>query len=181
MRIARWPVADRIGLFLLISGMEKEHIYSVSLNWTGNQGAGTKSYRVYGRDHILRVAGKAEIAASSDPSFRGSPERYNPEELLVSSLASCHMLWYLHLCSVNGIVVTDYQDRAIGTMIEKADGSGYFKEVLLSPLITLTDGVMTVKATELHEEANRMCFIAASVNFPVIHKPRFNVDGKGGA
>jgi organic hydroperoxide reductase OsmC/OhrA len=156
--------------------MEKEHNYSVAMVWTGNLGAGTESYRAYSRDHVLRVGGKPEIPSSSDPSFRGSPDRYNPEELLICSLSSCHMLWYLHLCSVNGIVVTAYQDQACGTMIEKSDGSGYFKEVVLSPMITLTDEAMTGKAMELHEEANRRCFIAASVNFPVIHKPVFKVD-----
>jgi organic hydroperoxide reductase OsmC/OhrA len=161
--------------------MEKEHIYSVVLDWTGNQGEGTKSYRVYSRDHILRVAGKPELSASSDPSFRGSRDRYNPEELLVSSLSSCHMLWYLHLCSVSDVVVTAYQDQASGTMIEKEDGSGYFKEVVLSPVITLTDASMTAKAMELHTAANRMCFIAASVNFPVHHKPVFKIREKKGA
>jgi organic hydroperoxide reductase OsmC/OhrA len=158
--------------------MEKEHHYSVSMVWTGNRGEGTRNYRAYDRDHILRVEGKADISASSDPSFLGSPSRYNPEELMVASLSSCHMLWYLHLCSVNHIVVTEYQDQAKGTMMEKADGSGYFREVELSPVITLTEENMIAKAKELHEEANRFCFIANSVNFPVKHKPLFKIAGR---
>ncbi len=97
--------------------MEKEHVYSVTMTWSGNLGEGTQHYRGYSRDHLIRVAGKPEIPSSSDPSFRGSPERYNPEELLVASLSSCHMLWYLHLCSVNGVVVTAYQDQASGTLM----------------------------------------------------------------
>ena len=99
--------------------MEKEHLYAVTMTWSGNLGEGTRNYRVYGRDHLIRADGKPEIPCSSDPSFRGSPDRYNPEELLVSSLSSCHMLWYLHLCSVNGVVVTAYQDQARGTMKER--------------------------------------------------------------
>ena len=93
--------------------MEKEHHYTTQLMWTGNTGEGTANYRSYGRDHVLSAAGKPEIPGSSDPSFRGNPQRYNPEELLVSSLSSCHMLWYLHLCAVNGVVVVDYKDEAI--------------------------------------------------------------------
>ena len=156
--------------------MEKEHVYSVTMTWSGNLGEGTQHYRAYSRDHLIQVEGKPEILSSSDPSFRGSPDRYNPEELLVSSLSSCHMLWYLHLCSVNGVVVTAYQDQASGRMAEREDGSGVFTEVVLNPVIVLSDEAMAGKAMELHEEAHRMCFIAASVNFPVRHKPIFRFE-----
>ncbi len=167
--------------------MEKEHHYLVSMVWTGNLGEGTQSYRGYSRDHEIRVEGKADIDGSSDPAFRGSANRYNPEELLVSSLSACHMLWYLHLCSINQIVVTDYRDQAKGTMLEGDDGGGHFKEVVLNPTVTLKSvsgkgvGVgdeaateaMMEKAKALHEEANTLCFIARSVNFPVRHVPVF--------
>jgi organic hydroperoxide reductase OsmC/OhrA len=153
--------------------MEKEHHYTTSLTWTGNKGEGTANYKIYDRDHIIEVKGKPVISGSSDPSFRGSPGRYNPEELFVSSISSCHMLWYLHLCSVNNIVVTDYRDEAKGIMMEKGDGSGYFKEVTLQPIVTLTDSKMTDRARQLHHEANKMCFIANSCNFPIKHEPEF--------
>ncbi len=70
----------------------KEHHYAVQVKWTGNLGQGTNSYHAYSRDHEISAAGKVAIAGSSDPAFRGDPARYNPEELLVSSLAACHML-----------------------------------------------------------------------------------------
>jgi organic hydroperoxide reductase OsmC/OhrA len=155
--------------------MEKTHHYTTVLTWTGNKGEGTANYKAYDRDHILSVAGKPEIQGSSDPSFRGNRERYNPEELLVASLSSCHMLWYLHLCSVNNIVVTDYRDQAEGLMMERLDGSGYFKEVILRPVITITDASRIEKATALHHEANKFCFVANSMNFPVHHQPEFEV------
>jgi organic hydroperoxide reductase OsmC/OhrA len=155
--------------------MEKTHNYATVLTWTGNKGAGTADYKAYERDHIISVAGKPDIPGSSDPSFRGNRERYNPEELLVASLSSCHMLWYLHLCAVNNIVVVDYRDQAEGVMMEKADGSGYFREVTLRPLVTITDAALVEKARSLHHEANRYCFIAASMNFPVHHQPEFKV------
>ena len=155
--------------------MEKTHHYTTSLTWTGNKGEGTASYKAYDRDHVHSVAGKPDIPGSSDPSFRGNPSRYNPEELLVASLSSCHMLWYLHLCSVNNIVVVDYRDKAEGIMMEKADGSGYFKEVTLRPVVTITDAARMEKAKELHHEANKYCFIAQSMNFPVHHEPELRL------
>src|ERR1700704_6482670 len=119
--------------------MAKEHHYLTNLRWTGNRGEGTSNYKAYHRDHVLSAAGKPELPGSSDPSFRGNPQRYNPEELLVASLSSCHMLWYLHLCSVNGVVVVDYQDSAEGLMLETEDGGGHFSTVVLRPMITVTE------------------------------------------
>lgn len=154
---------------------EKLHHYTSRLVWTGNKGEGTASYKAYDRDHVLSVNNKPEIPGSSDPSFRGNPERYNPEELLVASLSSCHMLWYLHLCSVNNIVVVDYRDQAEGMMMERPDGSGYFKEVTLRPVVTITDASHVERARALHHEANKLCFIASSMNFPVQHEPEFRI------
>ncbi len=149
----------------------KEHHYKTTITWTGNQGKGTSDYRSYERNHIVKVDGKPEIPASSDPSFRGDRSRYNPEELLVSSISSCHMLWYLHLCSVAGVVVVDYTDSATGIMIETENGSGYFKEVTLYPTVIVSDTSMIEKANALHHDANKMCFVANSCNFPIHHVP----------
>jgi organic hydroperoxide reductase OsmC/OhrA len=96
--------------------MQREHRYSVNVRWTGNTGKGTSDYRSYQRNHEIDVLGKPPILGSADPKFRGDPVRYNPEELLVSALSTCHMLWYLHLCADAGIVVVSYEDRAEGTM-----------------------------------------------------------------
>ncbi|HZW93399.1 MAG TPA: OsmC family protein [Candidatus Eremiobacteraceae bacterium] len=145
----------------------KQHTYEVQVAWTGNQGQGTKAYKSYKRDHAITAAGKPPLLASSDPAFCGDPARYNPEELLVASLSSCHMLWYLHLCAVNGVVVTDYQDDATGVMNENRDGSGAFVEVTLHPRVTIEGDADRAKALSLHEEAHHKCFIANSVNFPV--------------
>jgi organic hydroperoxide reductase OsmC/OhrA len=160
--------------------MEKAHHYTTQLTWTGNRGQGTSDYKGYDRDHVLSATGKPEIPGSSDPSFRGHPQRYNPEELLVMSLSSCHMLWYLHLCAVNGVVVVDYRDEARGTMMEGAGGAGYFSEVTLRPVVVVADAAMIEKARSLHHEANAFCFIANSVNFPVKHEPAIRVGGMGG-
>ena len=154
--------------------MSKIHHYNLSVNWTGNTGKGTKDYRSYERSHTISVNNKADIAASSDPNFRGDKSRHNPEELFLASLSSCHMLWYLHLCSDAGIIVTGYTDAATGTMQEDENGSGKFTEVTLNPTVVVEDVSMVEKANALHETANKYCFIANSCNFPVKHQPTCN-------
>lgn len=151
--------------------MAKTHQYTVKLDWTGNQGKGTASYTAYSRDHSIRVKGKSKIKCSSDPSFRGDETRYNPEELLVASLANCHLLWYLHLCSEAGVVIINYEDNPVGVMVETPDGGGHFTEVILQPHVEVAEESMIEKALSIHQAANKKCFIANSVNFPVKHEP----------
>lgn len=153
--------------------LPKDHSYTVTVTWTGNTGAGTASYRGYERSHEVTVRGKPGIPASSDPAFRGDPARYNPEEMFVAALSSCHMLWYLHLCSTEGIVVEAYEDIAEGVVVEDASGGGRFTEVVLQPEIKIAAGADLSRARALHEDAHRKCFIANSVNFPVRHEPVF--------
>ena len=154
---------------------DRDHAYVVTINWTGNRGSGTSAYRAYARAHEIAAQGKPPIPASSDPAFQGDRTRYNPEELLVASLSSCHMLWYLHLCSAEGILVQAYEDIAEGVMTERPDGGGGFVEVVLAPEITLSPGSDVDRARALHADAHRKCFIANSVNFPVRHEPVFHV------
>ncbi len=150
----------------------KNHEYKTSLQWTGNLGSGTSTYRAYGRNHEISAPGKTSaLEGSSDAHFRGDATRYNPEELLLAALSACHLLSYLHLCAVNNIVVTAYEDEATGSMTENADGSGQFTEVILHPRVTITTESDPIKALELHEQAGQLCFIARSVNFPVRHLP----------
>ena len=91
----------------------KHHTYEVGIEWTGNDGQGTKTYTAYRRNHTIVAAGKPSIPGSSDPNFRGDPTRYNPEELLVASLSACHMLWYLHLCAINKVTVRGLSRRGL--------------------------------------------------------------------
>ena len=151
--------------------MLKEHIYTATIKWTGNKGSGTDNYINYERSHDIIIPNKKDILCSSDPVFRGDKTKHNPEDLLLSSLSSCHMLWYLHLCSKEGVIVIDYVDNASGTMIETENGGGYFSEVTLKPTVTVKNPDMVNKAIELHKKANELCFISNSVNFKVKHIP----------
>jgi organic hydroperoxide reductase OsmC/OhrA len=149
----------------------KQHRYTVTVTWTGNRGSGTAAYTSYARDHEIEAAGKPPIWGSSDPAFRGDPARWNPEELLVAALCACHKLWYLHLAAADGIIVTGYADQAEGVMEEQPDGSGRFTRVVLRPKVTLSAGADATRAKALHAIAHEKCFIANSVNFPVLCEP----------
>lgn len=148
--------------------MARMHHYKTTTEWTGNLGSGTLDYRAYKRDHVISAPGKAaDIEGSSDPKFRGDPKRYNPEELFLSSLSSCHMLWYLHLASANGITVLEYIDRAEAVMEENADGSGQFSSVTLQPEIHIAQADKVELAKSLHKEAGKKCFIANSIKLEI--------------
>lgn len=129
-------------------------------------------YRSYDRDYTVSIEGKSPIMGSSDSVFQGDKSKHNPEDLLLAAVSSCHMLWYLHLCSKNGIVVIEYKDDAKGIMLEEADGRGYFSEIILNPTVVVSAVEHLELATQLHAEANNMCFIANSLNFPVRHLPQ---------
>ncbi|TRZ93311.1 MAG: OsmC family peroxiredoxin [Rhodocyclaceae bacterium] len=156
---------------------DKQHTYATRTEWTGNLGEGTTNYSAYTRDHVITVAGRPQLLGSSDPAFRGDASRWNPEDLLVASLSSCHMLWYLHLCAQAKISVLAYHDDAEGTMVEDVGGGGRFTQVVLRPVATLAAGGDAVRAAVLHEDAHRLCFIANSVNFPVLIEPNVVVAG----
>jgi len=154
--------------------VNQRHHYRVEVEWTGNPGGGTDGYRNYSRDHVIRVPGKPALAGSADPVFRGDATRHNPEDLLVAALSACHMLSYLHMAAVAGVVVMAYTDAAEGTMVTEGDG-GHFTEVVLRPVVTISASSDPVKAETAHETAHHACFIANSVNFPVRCEPRIVV------
>lgn len=156
--------------------MATEHSYQVALTWTGNKGQGTLNYRAYNRAYEIEVTGKPIITGSSDPAFRGDGTKYNPEELFVAAISSCHLLWYLHLCADAGVVVVSYCDRAWGKMCEQGNG-GRFTEIILKPVVIISANSDPQKAEQLHDKAHEHCFIANSVNFPIICQPSISSVG----
>lgn len=151
--------------------MKNEHSYKLSAVWTGNDGDGTKNVRTYDRSHTVSIEGKPDLLLTTDNLHVGDKSKLNPEDLLVTALASCHLLSYLYSCSLEGIVVTSYTDNATGTMVEDGRGGGSFKEVTLNPICTVADESMVERAIELHHKAHEICYIANSVNFEVKCNP----------
>ena len=154
--------------------MDRDHHYTTELDWAGAAQGGTTGYRSYSRHYQVRSDGKPVLDLSADPAFRGDPALYNPEDLLLASLAGCHMLTYLALAALKGLVVVAYADKATATMRQQGNG-GHFTEVVLHPVVTTAAGQDATLAEHLHEDAGRDCFIAASMNFPVRHAVEIRV------
>lgn len=150
------------------------HTYHTRTVWTGNTGQGTAAYRSYNRTYLTQAAGKADLPGSADPAVAANADAtlYNPEELLVASASACHMLWFLHLASSAGIVVTAYEDAAEGHLDTTPDGSGSFREVVLRPRIELVDPTRKAEAEHLHHKAHELCYIARSLNCPIRIEPQ---------
>ncbi|WIB25113.1 OsmC family protein [Curtobacterium sp. MCSS17_015] len=154
-----------------------DHSYEVSVHWTGDRGTGTSGYRDYGRDHLVSADGKPDVLGSADPTFRGDRDRWNPEELVLAALTQCHMLSYLHVAVTRGFTVVQYDDRATASLDLHRDGSGELTGAVLRPVVTIREADRVEDAVSAHAEANRLCFIARSVAFPVHHEPEIVVLG----
>ena len=161
-----------------MGGVRLEHRYSVDLEWLGNRGTGTSGYRDYGREHVVRTEGAPAIEGSADRAFHGDTARWNPEELLLAALSQCHLLSYLHVAVLHGVVVEEYADAATGVLELTSDGGGHFTSATLNPVVTISAGDPHL-ARAIHAEASAKCFIASSVNFPVEHEPVIRIAGPG--
>lgn len=156
--------------------MAHEHNYKVTAEWTGNKGDGTKNVKTYNRSHTVSIEGKPELFLTTDNPHVGDKTKLNPEDLLVTAISSCHLLSYLYVCSLEGVVITSYTDNATGIMIEQASGGGSFKDITLNPICYLANESMVKKAIELHHKAHEICYIANSVNFEVKCNPTCKVE-----
>jgi len=148
--------------------MSEAHYYS-KLIWSGGALGPTESVETYSREFRAEIDGKPPLRGSADPAFHGDPTLYNPEDLLMIALSSCHMLSYLAVCAHAGITVVSYEDSAVGTLARR-DGRVKFIDVLLRPKVVLEDGSDIARAEALHEKAHNICVIVNSVNFPVRHE-----------
>ncbi len=153
--------------------MAKTHEFTAQIVWTGDRGEGTKRYRGYERTWQISTPGTVRIECSNDPTLGGDPAKPNPETLLLSSLAACHMLWYLHLASEAGIAVRGYEDAPVGVGETGSRGEGRFVRVILRPSIRVERGADLAKADSLHHDVHQFCFIARSVNFPISYEARY--------
>jgi len=151
--------------------MPKEHHYKLTATWDGNKGTGTSHVRAYDRSHTVTIAGKPELHLTTDNAAVGDQTKLNPEDLFVTAVSSCHMLSYLYICAMEGVIVTGYVDHATGTMAEDENGGGRFKILTLNPEVTVESANMIDKANELHHKAHEICYIANSVNFEVRCNP----------
>ncbi len=155
--------------------MTRHHEYTAQVTWTGNTGSGTSGYRHYERTWDITSPGKPVVHCSNDPLLGGDPSLPNPEDLLLNAVSACHMLWYLHLASSAGIVVTAYVDNPVGIGEVAANGAGRFIGATLKPFISVAAGTDTTVADAIHQDIHHYCFIARSLNFPVSIQAQYEV------
>lgn len=152
--------------------MSKTQNYKLDLSWQGNHGAGTMTHTSYDRNFTTHEGSRPPVLGSSHPAFRGNSERYCPEELLLASLSSCHMLWYLHMCAAHEVVVLEYHDHPVMEMEVKEFGNGDIRSATLSPVVRIASEDQREQAMAMHQRAHQSCFIAKAVNFEIILKPK---------
>ena len=151
--------------------MAHAHTYRAKTVWTGAAKGPAGDYKTYSREWTGAIAGKPSLRGSADAAFLGDASLYNPEDLLLIALSTCHMLSYLALAARSGIEVLAYEDEAEGTMAIK-DKRMRFVEVVLRPRVTIAESVDAGRAMALHTGAHDECFVANSVNFPVRHEAK---------
>ena len=149
--------------------MAFKHTFTAQLRWSAQTTSTTE--KTYPKTHHISIQGKQILEVSAAKAFKGNPSLYNPEDLLLSSLMSCHMMSYLYVCSQHDIEVLSYNDSAQAFLETDSDGGGKIVEVRLAPNVIISDPTKISLAVSLHSQANKLCFIANSCNFSVHHEP----------
>nr|BDT29673.1 OsmC family protein [Bacteriovorax sp. HI3] len=141
--------------------------YIINLNWKKESAEFT--YEKLNRNHVLHFSGNQTLKNSAAPEYFGNPDMTNPEELLASATASCHMLTFLAVAAKMGFVVESYDCKAEALMGKNAEGRFSVTEINLTPKIVFSgDKTPTQEQLKgLHEKAHRNCFIAQSLQSKV--------------
>ena len=130
----------------------------------------------YSRRHQWRFDGGAVVAASASPDVvpepMSDPAGVDPEEALVASAASCHMLWFLALAQQAGFAVESYDDSAEGEMGRIAAGRMAIIRIVLRPRVAFAGPEPAAdELARLHHEAHERCFIANSLTAEIVVEP----------
>lgn len=146
--------------------------YHATVSWRRESADFT--YQSYNRNHVWRVGERTVIEASAAPEYKGDGERIDPEEALVASLSSCHMLTFLAIAARKRLGVESYEDDAVGHMAKNTAGKMWVARVTLRPRIRFMEGVIVSpdELAEMHHLSHEDCFIANSVKTEVTVEQR---------
>jgi organic hydroperoxide reductase OsmC/OhrA len=150
--------------------------YTATVIWVRPDDAPFKDNR-YSRAHEWRFDGGAVVPASSSPSVVRVPlsnaAAVDPEEALVASLSSCHMLFFLSFAASAGLVIDRYEDEAVGELGKNAAGKVAMSKVRLRPRIAWNGPAPSAELLDqLHHRAHDACYIANSVTSEIVVEPR---------
>jgi organic hydroperoxide reductase OsmC/OhrA len=129
----------------------------------------------YSRAHEWRFDGGQVVRGSSSPSVvrepMSDPFGVDPEEALVASASSCHMLWFLHLARDGGFDVASYRDAATGEM-GRIEGRTALVRIVLRPEVEFAGREPSeAQLAGLHHQAHERCFIANSLKSEIMVEP----------
>lgn len=131
----------------------------------------------YSRAHEWRFDGGQVVRGSSSPSVvrepMSDPFGVDPEEALVASAASCHMLWFLDLARHAGFDVASYRDGASGEMGRLGEGRFALTRIVLRPEVDFAGRQPSeAELADLHHRAHERCFIANSLKTQIVVEPQ---------
>jgi organic hydroperoxide reductase OsmC/OhrA len=142
--------------------------HRIALEW--NKGDAAFTYETYSRNHSLTFKdGQETLTASASPAYRGDGSKADPEDMLVAALSSCHMLSFLAIAAKKRLIVSSYQDDAVG-FLEKDGPKLWISRVILRPKVEMNAEHETLM--QIHHMAHDACFIANSVRTEVTVEPR---------
>lgn len=149
-------------------------IYIAKISWSSDSPETFTNQR-YSRGHEWEFDGGVTVAASSSPHVvpRFSVEAaVDPEEALVASAASCHMLTFLYLAAKAGFNIASYTDNAVGEMAAMEDGRQWIAKITLDPQIEWSGERLPSldETAELHHKAHKECYIANSIRSQITIK-----------
>ncbi len=129
----------------------------------------------YTRGHTWEFDGGTVVPASSSPHAVRAPfsveAAVDPEEALVASAASCHMLTFLWLAAKAGFNIASYTDNAVGEMTGNEDGRQWISTITLDPQIEwIGEAPSENELADLHHRAHEGCYIANSIKSEVVVK-----------
>ena len=124
----------------------------------------------YDRNHVTTLAGEQKLNVSASTEFKGDPACADPEQLLVSAVSSCHMLFFLAIAERQGFTVETYRDRATGHLEKGTSGGPVITRIELFPVITFGGDRIpdAVAISRIHAGAHKNCFIGNSITADVI-------------
>ena len=146
--------------------------YTATIEWTRRDSVFTDNK--YSRAHAWRFDGGQTVSASSSPQVvrppLSDPAGVDPEEALVASVASCHMLWFLSLAAKAGLTIERYVDEPTGQVGKNAHGKEWIERVVLAPRIEFRGAraPQDAEVLALHRAAHEECCIANSMRGEVL-------------
>ena len=140
------------------------------------RGAAPFTYEGYVRDHRIFFGANelTQLEASAAQAYRGNPALPNPEDELVASLSSCHMLTFLAIACKKKFVLDEYIDEAVGHMEKNAEGRLAITRVVLRQKAKFSGDKQPTaqELDEMNHTAHEQCFIANSVKTEITVEPQ---------